>query len=1030
VANTYIKVWQKNKKNILNMKKNLLILSLILLSINSSVNAKYKLTPPLLCNMCTAIQTNIITNTTYQQGIYCNNNSDITINNGATLTFYRCTMQISGGSKIVVKKGGILKLDICHIFGCSSMWQGIEIEDGGAIEITASRDIASVIEDAYIAIKYNVGYGLNFVLPSYPSKLININNAIFNRNQIGIQINGQQDIVTSTEYANYLNTAFNIGNCVFTCRDIPFSNNDYYGNNYTHSVNSLKQTAASLATTFPNTPNVYTNPYINNNLFPDNNPEAYLKPPFDPSTAKSKFGIELKDVFGYTGGIPIGYVDGSSGNTQTTIFDNQDVGIHNYQSLMIVQNCTFQNPNIEQTFAPNKNNLAVGILTENNWTGTYAIFRGTQITSDIGYQKNAFFDMATAIWAKNTADIIISNNDIRSSQNITNTTAPWSYKGNWGIRVEPNGYNSIDINNNDIYNIKNGIYLNQIGIAYNNTGSVNIFNNTIRPNISAANALNNSYVQNAITLQSNQITVSKNINSNILVSGNNLSQVFNGIVSRGWINKAVGITGNTIALATDPNIATTTGYYGIRVEGGIGNNKNGSSNVIANNTVTGSSLMPLLKQAAISIANQTFTNIGCNTTSGAMYGYRFVGSCLPTQFWNNIIDPSNLYGFALTDNGQIGVVGSKTDCWLAPNTQKPSPPCYKYCTSDNDWVLPNSQMPTGHKKTYVANSTAANSPFIVNNTYANYNPDGSGGFLNSAYPPYAIVNGNITYATSNAATCSRCQLLASGPIAPPPMNVDEVQLEGVADGDIEMPMENPTDSVDILQAMQQQLYDALQNPNPQLTLTQNLQNFVQQNNWGTYDYIYYTRQFLAEGNLSYAQTMLDTWYGSTTLDINYYTYFNWLLQLHANSSYTPPLQDVWAMANLCPTANGNVVYAVRNLYNTLSNDINYFEDNCNLGNGAARAAKPSTQQNINAISKIEVYPNPSNGKFNISFNVADAGNKQFTIVDVYGKTVWQKNYGFSTGKIKVSLDTPKGVYFLLINNQKNSKQNVTKIIIN
>jgi len=69
---------------------------------------------------------------------------------------------------------------------------------------------------------------------------------------------------------------------------------------------------------------------------------------------------------------------------------------------------------------------------------------------------------------------------------------------------------------------------------------------------------------------------------------------------------------------------------------------------------------------------------------------------------------------------------------------------------------------------------------------------------------------------------------------------------------------------------------------------------------------------------------------------------------------------------------------------------------------------------------INIYPNPSKGEINIDFNKADAGLKQFTITDIYGKTVWQQQSSFSSGILKANLNVANGIYFLNINNNKNN----------
>ena len=985
------------------------------------------------CNTGTSISTNTInTNVTIGSGggVFNNNGQDITINAGATLIIYRCTFLMSGGSKIIVKKRGKLKLDNCHIYACTSMWQGIEVEAGGSIDISSLDGIANIIEDARIAINYTFPLVADLATLA-PAKLMVVDNVIFNRNEIGINFNGTTNFLPANPNISYINTAIEIGNCVFTCRSLPVIDaTNATGYDAGFFIGSLKASTASSATIFPNTPNVYTQPYINNTNFPDNTTGAFLKLPFAANTAKSKTGIYINNFLGGASGVTIGYINGSAANDKLTLFDNHDIGIRSIGSQIKVQNCSFQKPNLERTSGTNASTKGYGVYMSDTWTSSN--FGGNQIGNENdynnnsnSYKKNGFFDLNTAIYFDGYGDMgSIFYNDIRSTQSITDTS---HYRGRWGIRFElsSSGSANMDIAENNIHNIRNGIIYNNLG-AYNvGTSILTVNSNTIGNNISPSNVLPNSYVRNAIRATSNQLTTYYNLaNIAISIQQNHLKNVYNGIFASGWINKAIEAYNNDINMATDPDPLNNIAY-GIRFEGGVGIANAGSStytNSIIMNTVTGSSLTK--EQAGISIAGQTFTNVGCNTVTNAKYGYRMVGNSNPTQFWDNTISPTNLYGFALTDGGVIGKIGIQTFVGSIPKVQ---------CTSDNDWLVTNANMPTGHFKTYVgANTIAANSPFIVNNSPTK-NPMGSG-FGSASSQFYSTTNGSIIPGISSG-PCVRCVPL--GPIVPigisseNPMTIDAPGLEDIADGELVLGDENTTTDPDVqLMAMQQQLYDALQNPSPQLGINQTLQDFITQNNWGSFQYIYFTRKFLAEGNLVYAQSLLNSWYGNTTLDQNYYHYFNWLLLMRLTPSYAPPIANVLAMANLCPATAGNVVYAAQNLYNTLTGDITYFSDECTTSsNTSARGVKRSNKKEV-LVSNINIFPNPSNGEINISFNKADAGLKQFTITDIYGKSVWQQQSSFSSGILKANLNVANGIYFLNINNNKNNTRYVQKIVIN
>jgi hypothetical protein len=73
----------------------------------------------------------------------------------------------------------------------------------------------------------------------------------------------------------------------------------------------------------------------------------------------------------------------------------------------------------------------------------------------------------------------------------------------------------------------------------------------------------------------------------------------------------------------------------------------------------------------------------------------------------------------------------------------------------------------------------------------------------------------------------------------------------------------------------------------------------------------------------------------------------------------------------------------------------------------------------NAISAgVKVFPNPSNGVFNISFKDVEAGNYTLTVTDILGKEVYNSRINVN-GNNALSLDLTsltKGVYMLNVNN--------------
>ena len=77
-------------------------------------------------------------------------------------------------------------------------------------------------------------------------------------------------------------------------------------------------------------------------------------------------------------------------------------------------------------------------------------------------------------------------------------------------------------------------------------------------------------------------------------------------------------------------------------------------------------------------------------------------------------------------------------------------------------------------------------------------------------------------------------------------------------------------------------------------------------------------------------------------------------------------------------------------------------------------------------SKYQIYPNPSNGIFNIKSERIISGNSDVRVYDTTGRKIYQQNFvNFNTAKIDLTMQ-PSGVYFVSISNA--SGQSHLKII--
>ena len=257
------------------------------------------------------------------------------------------------------------------------------------------------------------------------------------------------------------------------------------------------------------------------------------------------------------------------------------------------------------------------------------------------------------------------------------------------------------------------------------------------------------------------------------------------------------------------------------------------------------------------------------------------------------------------------------------------------------------------------NSEASKSKLVVRNTVAELDPE-NGGTGNTTLPgaKYSIADNTILYATQPDGVCVRC-------LGATAYRRSQQLLEEIADGTVLLPAD---DAEDRLLVMQEQLYQLLKE-NPELvTSSGSLQQFINNSQWSSLDYIYYAGKYMAMGDTAIVKMLLDTWPDQNNLDEAYQQYFTWLVQMYEDPNWSPDVNQVWQLANQCPVKYGTVVYAVRNLFNALTGEINSFESSCEgvsmqrggQGKQFIRLKQPNKITAPLVANNLLVYPNPSN----------------------------------------------------------------------
>ena len=111
-----------------------------------------------------------------------------------------------------------------------------------------------------------------------------------------------------------------------------------------------------------------------------------------------------------------------------------------------------------------------------------------------------------------------------------------------------------------------------------------------------------------------------------------------------------------------------------------------------------------------------------------------------------------------------------------------------------------------------------------------------------------------------------------------------------------------------------------------------------------------------------------------------------------------------------------------------SDQIQSFFDNCfNNNNNAACNISTSTQNEPLITSRVKVFPNPTQGEFNIQSD--EFGIKKVELFDVSGRIVLKKEWTNSISNPSLSIQhLPKGLYFLQLD-LENNEQVFKKIVM-
>lgn len=240
---------------------------------------------------------------------------------------------------------------------------------------------------------------------------------------------------------------------------------------------------------------------------------------------------------------------------------------------------------------------------------------------------------------------------------------------------------------------------------------------------------------------------------------------------------------------------------------------------------------------------------------------------------------------------------------------------------------------------------------------------------------------------------------------------------------------NTDDSTDRKEVLQQQLYKFLEGRKDLLNNSATLSNFFYTKEAENFGIISKLNEVLSTYDVTTAQAMLADWQPVSRQDSNCYNYYNYFIRyLNGDAFDFFDLYDLYDLSNRCPQTDGEIIYAVRSLYNYVAQDADEFAFAC--ANAGARSTKKAiVKKAITPSGVCNIYPNPSTGLFNIKFPNNTKGTNSIEVYNIMGKMVMQQKTIAGTQSIKFSQVLPKGIYMVNIKNAVTNKSETHKLVV-
>lgn len=889
-----------------------------------------------------------------------------------TILLHNAVLCIYPKVKIIVNKGAKLILEHCHLLGFKdSLWNGITLKDGASLQCKKN----TLIEDAITAIDIPNSNTIT------STNILNVENTIFNKNYIDISI---------SNYTQTTGVPFRISNCVFTCRNLPFTS---AGWPQTGTSNSLSTISADLR--YPTTVTTgLAPPYLGQTNFTITN----LKNPY--SNQPSHIALRLNSVGVTTVSNSFTFDLGTSTSTTASdfnLFDAHGKFIEATNTNLKLFNNVFQNTRTYTVLAPpnyTSSSLIGGYAIDYNITNT--MFGTLDLSAANINTGNKFWDCHTGINCKNVFKFNIQNALFRSTQTSTAVPNLFGHVGQMGINLNTNRF-FYYIGRNEFTNIKNSI---NIPVAANllppglvPTCSICVWGvygvnmaieqNTFSPVTSGSN-FGTNYANRAISItcpNNNPIILAPAVQYSpallgIYISRNKINNTFRGIHFNGLSGIKTSIADNDITLRDDI-INPSSVQSGIELQNHMGTSNYEAQASITSNTLTGQNTTNTFVSLVDCIINTGIysPSVTCNHLSNAGNGFLFNSTNSLTVWQGN--EMTNLGRGLMLDNA--GKIGQQGDVNTASN---------------NKWLGSWS----GLSETYVSATSSATSSIL---------------YVRNGYPFTPIVN---------LGTAFFWDLYNSTSLIP--SNNGDYQCGGVPNNFV-VPLPNQNDYLDAFDyyIAQTTFYRLLHHNDSVRNSGGNYNSFyagLQTTNIGLFNDV---EEKLFNGDFAQATSINNSINPSNTIETNYKLFYNLYISYYSAGNWNVDDSTVlFNLTQLCPGDNGACVLQARALYNSIYNTVINYPLCGAAGNKMINITNIKNSENKPEWS-IDLFPNPNYGNFAI-ISKPEKEKLELKITDIKGAIVYNKQ--IETNKNIYVLDLPlsNGMYLVSIKNENG--QSITK----